>query len=59
MTILIGSGKNAKQNFVNGTGALYFDEDGSATAFTQVQFAQFSDPVLGVASLGVADFVVV
>ncbi|WP_373526986.1 hypothetical protein [Nostoc sp.] len=44
------------QRFIyNNTGALYFDQDGNGSGFTQVQFAQLYD----VSSLSVTNFVVV
>ncbi|QHG17565.1 calcium-binding protein [Nostoc sp. ATCC 53789] len=45
------------QRFIydNGTGALFFDQDGSGGTFTQVQFAQLSDGL----SLSATNFVVV
>ncbi|MEH1938967.1 MAG: calcium-binding protein [Nostoc sp.] len=51
------SATNSTQRFIynNITGALFFDQDGSASAFTQVQFAQ----VLSGSSLTKNNFVVV
>lgn len=51
------SATNSDQRFIYnlGTGALYFDQDGSENAFTQIQFAQLSPAV----SLTNNNFVVV